>query len=95
MKVLRKGDPKTPPGSVYIGRPSPFGNPYPINETTTREEAIRKYEEYFKKEMLTNKIFRAKVEKLRGAASLVCWCSPLPCHGNIIARYLTGQLKLE
>ena len=31
------------PNSVYIGRPSPWGNPYAIGRDGTRDDVIAKY----------------------------------------------------
>lgn len=94
MRLLNKRSDDIPAGAVYIGRPSLLGNPYPISKTTSREEAVRKYEEYFKKEMLENRQFRAYVDSLACAPALTCWCAPEKCHGDIIVQYLTGQLRL-
>jgi hypothetical protein len=74
---------------VYIGRPSPWGNPFSHKAGTlaqfkvaTREEAIARYEAWLLEQ--PELIERAKQE-LRGKI-LACWCSPLPCHGDVLAR---------
>jgi len=80
---------------VYIGRGSPFGNPFVIGKDGTREEVIEKYRVYlFKK--LENPEFQMMVLRLRGK-TLGCFCRPvngfdgkLMCHGQIIAGYLDG-----
>lgn len=89
----------------YIGRPSVLGNPFTHLKgktlakftVNTREESIEKYEEYFKEKMLTDSYFKEEVEYLRkihlngGNVHLICWCSPLSCHGDIIKKYLEGE----
>jgi hypothetical protein len=65
---------------VYIGRPSIWGNPYSIGRDGTREQVIAKYEANLSPELKE----RAKKE-LKGKI-LGCWCAPLACHGDVLAR---------
>lgn len=66
---------------VYIGRPSKWGNPFVIGKDGSREDVVRKYEEFFLKSKLVHSI-----EELRGK-NLVCWCAPLACHGDVLLKY--------
>lgn len=66
---------------VYIGRPSKWGNPFVIGEDGNREEVITKYREH----VLNSKELMADIHTLRGK-TLACWCSPLPCHGDVLAE---------
>jgi len=74
---------------VYIGRPSEWGNPFSHLSVSaakwrvaTREEAIRKYEEWLLEQPdLLERVRR----ELRGKV-LGCWCAPLACHGHVLAR---------
>lgn len=70
---------------VYIGRPSKWGNPYEIGKDGTREEVIDKYEKY-----ILNSPVLADIEELRGKV-LGCWCSPLPCHGDVLIKLLESS----
>ncbi|WP_223146023.1 DUF4326 domain-containing protein [Iodobacter fluviatilis] len=73
---------------VYIGRGTPWGNPFPIGEDgMSREDVINKYRLYFEKEILTDPIKRKNILSLKGKI-LGCHCKPLPCHGDVIAEYL-------
>ena len=86
---------------TYIGRGSPFGNPFSHMENTTakykvatREEAVLKYKDYFYDRINKDLVFKAQVESLRGGI-VGCFCRPidgfkgrLMCHGQIIAGYL-------
>lgn len=79
------------PFDVYIGRPSKWGNPFSHKEGTlaeykvsTRAEAIRKYEEW----LMSSPERLAGLEELRGK-TLGCWCSPKPCHGDVIVKILS------
>jgi len=73
---------------VYVGRPSPFGNPFSWKSDTlaqfrcTQEDCLRLYETWLLGQ--PELVARVKAE-LRGKV-LACWCAPKPCHGDILAR---------
>lgn len=79
-KVLNKRS-NSSKGAIYIGRPSKWGNPFVIGEDGTREEVIKKYEAWL--DSGDGPI--GDIEELRGR-NLVCWCSPEPCHGDVLLR---------
>ncbi len=73
---------------VYIGRPSKWGNRFSHKPSSlaevkvaSREEAVAKYEEW----ILEQADLLAALPELRGKV-LACWCSPQPCHGDVLAR---------
>jgi hypothetical protein len=80
-----------PEGSVYVGRPTKWGNPFKITETVTREESIASFEKYLR-EMPTEKR-TALLAPLRGK-NLVCWC-PLnvPCHADVLLKWANLRLR--
>ena len=67
---------------VYIGRPSKWGNPYRVGVDGTREQVIEKYKELLKTKP---ELVEAVRRELRGKV-LGCWCSPKPCHGDLLAK---------
>jgi hypothetical protein len=69
------------PYDVYIGRPSKWGNPFVIGVDGDREEVIRLYEEHVR----NNLGLLEDLHELKGAV-LGCWCSPLPCHGEVLVK---------
>lgn len=80
MKVLNKKVDGTPPGAVYIGRPTKWGNPFVIGRDGGRAEVIAKYKAW----LLRNpQLVQAAKHELRGK-SLVCWCAPEACHGDVL-----------
>jgi len=81
-KVLNRKDVSNPPNSVYIGRPSKWANPFIIGKDGTREEVIKKYKNWLLETEWTTGLI-LDIGELRGK-DLVCWCSPLPCHGDIL-----------
>lgn len=66
---------------TYIGRGSIWGNPFKIGEDGSRSQVIEKYMNY----LLTKPDLILKIDQLKGKV-LGCWCSPLPCHGDILAH---------
>ena len=77
---------------VYIGRGTPWGNPYPVGKLDgqyERDESIALYKTHFEKNILANPSLRKGLLGLRGMR-LACHCKPLACHGDIIAGYLNS-----
>ena len=82
------------PFEVYIGRPSPYGNPFSHMKGTLakfkvadRAEAIAKFREWFLAQ--PELVARARRE-LRGKV-LGCWCKPASCHGDVIAEIIDAE----
>ena len=73
------------PNATYIGRPSPWGNPFVIGRDGTRAEVIEKYETW----LLRQPHLMAQLDRLRGR-HLVCWCAPFRCHGDVLLRLANG-----
>lgn len=74
---------------IYIGRPSKWGNPFSHKAGTkaefqvaTREEAVKRYEEY----LLNSPELLDALPELFGKV-LGCWCAPQLCHGHILAFF--------
>ena len=72
---------KRAPYDVYVGRPSPFGNPFVIGRDGDRETVIRKYRAWLVAQpALVERVRRELANKVLG-----CWCAPAPCHGDVLA----------
>lgn len=91
MKIINAktlGAAPNPPNSVYVGRPTKWGNPFSHMKHTgaqwkvdTREEAIAKFEEWL---LQQPKLMKA-LHELRGK-DLICWCAPEACHAEVLMR---------
>uniref|UniRef100_A0A6M3L7H1 DUF4326 domain-containing protein n=1 Tax=viral metagenome TaxID=1070528 RepID=A0A6M3L7H1_9ZZZZ len=81
---------KREPYDIYIGRPSKWGNPFKIGRDGTREEVISKYETY----VMSSPELIDSLPELQGKV-LGCWCSPLPCHGDILVQMVEDELWLK
>lgn len=81
IKVLNKFTDFIPLNSVYIGRPSKWGNPFVIGIDGSRDEVILKYSHWLQTQpnLITDLI------ELKGKY-LVCFCSPKQCHGDILIK---------
>lgn len=85
----RRGD-----RGVYIGRPSPLGNPFRIERDCSRDKVILLYRVWLKQQILTNPKTKAELTRLYNIAlqseelRLACWCAPAACHGNVIREVL-------
>lgn len=91
LPVLNQRTDPIPKGALYVGRPSPLGNPFPIRGTSTRAVVIEKYRAYFLERVKRDLVFMAAVRNARTATALVCWCKPEPCHSDVIAEYLEAN----
>ena len=81
MRVHNKYKNTAPPDAVYIGRPTKWGNPFVIGRDGTREDVIRKYEDW----VVTQPELMQALHELRGK-DLVCFCAPQGCHGDVLLR---------
>jgi hypothetical protein len=73
---------ETDPQYVYIGRKGhgfsgAFGNPL---------YTLEGYDRWLLGRLRTDLLFRTAVRDLSGK-TLVCFCKPKPCHGDILARF--------
>jgi hypothetical protein len=65
---------------VRIDRRTDWGNPFEMPDDGGRDEVIAKYRTYY----LPHKVLlQARLPELAGKA-LGCWCSPEPCHGDVL-----------
>src|SRR5438034_79836 len=70
---------------VYVGRPSPWGNPFVIGSDGTREEVIAKYAAWVR----TQPHLLARIAELLGKTLEGCG-RPLPCNANVLANLADG-----
>ena len=80
--------PIIPPGAVYIGRKntrydlpkSKWANPFRPSSPAEHEAVVAMYERWLRRQPLMDEL-----HELQGC-DLVCWCAPLPCHGDVLLR---------
>jgi len=93
---------RTPPGAVYVGRPTRFGNPFVVGRDGTAAECLHLYRLLAGGLMcLTTKATPAAQDRARAAMKearvtlrgkdLLCWCAPgRPCHGDVLLEIANG-----
>ena len=79
---------KKEPYDVYIGRPSKWGNPFEIGKDGTREEVIEKYRQYLNSRPDLLSSWKELEGKILG-----CWCSPKPCHGDVLVEMILKKCQ--
>lgn len=89
------------PTVVYIGRKnartnwvgSVLANPFSIGKDGDRATVIAKYRQWLWQQIKSNN--QEVLQELRRLQALdrdklqlVCWCKPLPCHGDVVLSCL-------
>ena len=89
--------------SIYIGRGSPFGNPFTVDKYG-RDGACDKFDEYMEEQLTSDSSNPLKegldllvdlVKESQEPIMLVCFCAPKRCHGESLKRYIINQLQEE
>ena len=79
MRVWNKREKNIPKEAIYVGRPSQFGNPFTV-QTHGRGHALNKYRQW----IATQPQLQETIKKELKNKDLVCWCTPNPCHADIL-----------
>lgn len=91
-----RGEPGLPPGAVYVGRPTRWGNPFIVGKwqvppicryfpepifVRDRAHAVRLYRRW-----ITGSVVRCTdVVPILGGHDLACWCPlDVPCHADVL-----------
>ena len=84
---------------VYVGRPGLLGNPYRLTDESQRNEVIEQYRQWL---WLRIKERGAVWDRLNSLAkqavaeeelTLLCYCAPQRCHGDVIANALRWIIR--
>jgi len=81
-KVLNKMIDSIPLNAINVGRPSKYGNPFKIGIDGSREEVLIRFRRYAIERLAREPHW---LDELKGEHIIVwCWCTPLPCHADIL-----------
>lgn len=91
-----------PEDGVYIGRASSkhglpqsiFANPYPVLTPEERDTSIEKYRKWLWNQILDGNITKDDLRELNNK-TLVCYCAPKPCHGNVVKSVVEYLMNSE
>jgi len=81
---------------IYIGRGSPWGNPFTHlalsrtkaqSQVATEEESMVRYEAWLRERLAKEPGLKQELLKPDGH-ELVCYCKPRPCHGDILIKLI-------
>jgi hypothetical protein len=78
-----------PDDAVDIGRPSKWSNPFIIGRDGTRIQVIQKFRKYLR----TNPKLVEEAKRELANKALLCWCSPLECHGDVWLEIANPRIK--
>jgi hypothetical protein len=99
IKVARKGQGL---GGVYVGRPTPLGNPFRLEREDQREEVVARYANWLKEQIRRKDpaVTKALEElyrtlKRQGGITLICFCAPRRCHAEVIGEHLKLMAEAE
>jgi hypothetical protein len=83
--------------TVYIGRGSPWGNPFSHKPSSfdvvvvpTVAEAIERYREWLIDRLYREPGLREELLRLDGQV-LGCYCKPGPCHGDVLVALIEAE----
>jgi hypothetical protein len=72
---------RLPPDTVYVGRGSKWGNPFPFGHQVWARDA---YAQWLKTTLKGMTLLREHLHELKGK-NLACWCKAGdPCHADIL-----------
>jgi len=69
--------------SVYIGRPSKWGNPFPMRREAWRDRVIEQYEVHIATRLINGEITDEDFHEFDGR-NMLCFCAPKRCHGDVL-----------
>jgi hypothetical protein len=81
-RVWHIKDRNIPKDAIYVGRPSPFGNPFKIFLDGGRDAVIELYEKWVNE----RPDLLEKIKKELKGKDLVCWCAPKRCHADVLLK---------
>jgi len=77
---------RKPAGTVYVGRPSRWGNPYPVAEYG-RARAVALYRQH----LADRPDLVADARRELAGYDLACWCQPGQlCHADVLLEEVNG-----
>ena len=71
--------------TVLIDRRTKWGNPFRLGVDGDREQVIALYRADLWRRIRAGEIALEELAAL-DSCWLACWCEPLPCHGDVLAR---------
>lgn len=79
-----------PPNTVYVGRPTKWGNPYKINEGYTHSRAVDLFRVWITEPQ--QRYLRDRAKNILRGKNLSCFC-PInqPCHADVLLEIANAE----
>lgn len=77
---------------IYIGRPSRYGNPFPITDKQTRRVVIKKFRRALQ-DAINNGFVTIEDLKSMDGKRLGCYCKPMECHGDVWLEFIEWAIN--
>jgi Domain of unknown function (DUF4326) len=76
---------RMPAHTVYVGRPTPWGNPFVVGkDVATAAEAVARYRQWLV-DTAAGQALAARARRELGGKDVACWCRlDQPCHGDVL-----------
>jgi len=84
---------RLPPNTVYVGRGSKWGNPFPFDHQRYLGKAwsVDAYGHWLRTSLKGMTLLREHLHELRGK-NLACWCKlGEPCHADVLLELATAK----
>jgi hypothetical protein len=96
VQLSRKKGWRMPPNTEYVARPTQWGNPNKVCDTTTANQAVDLYRDQLALSKLRDPAFFAEwIAPLKGK-NLACWCKlGEPCHADVLLDLANGTKAQE
>ena len=81
---------------VYVGRPTKWGNPYPMTNDRVRDLVCDKYEHYIATRLINGALTSEDFKEFDGK-NLLCFCAPKRCHADTLLKLylMSHQERLD
>lgn len=90
-RVLNKRIHGVPAGAVYVGRPSPWGNPFHMREEAERDKVCDLFEAALLRKFEHDPDAKRRLKEALRGKDLVCWCAPKRCHADVLLKYANEE----
>lgn len=78
-------------GAIYVGRPSPWGNPFAVGKESEGKMPRGQAVLAFARHLAENPDLVARARAELAGRDLICWCAPQPCHAEILRHVAAGN----
>jgi Domain of unknown function (DUF4326) len=71
--------------SIYVGRPTKWGNPYGMGLESRRDLVCDQYDQYIATRLINDLLTEKDFKELEGK-NLMCFCAPKRCHADTLLK---------